>query len=701
MMALPMHDRGGPSRRAFLWLLIAATLVTGAAWGAVIPPFEGPDERAYYQGLVMPALPHSVRPPQLYIAFMKPFMRLAGRVDRVLQVKDNPAFRAASNRRGRINLFVHGRAEATSRRDVNRLWVFRSLTFLVWVASLILVFETAGLVSGQPETALLTSGLCLCLPGVSVLLFKVHPAAIPVLLGSAVYWTMIARALGRLGRAWSWIIGLAAAGMAPFSGNQAYFLLLLVPLGLVLLETTWRAKMFAAVAFLVLTVLALRLRLFAHVQGDLRIAIAPFLPSYPYHWWPSDLPSYFVFEFAPKLFFSFCGWLGQQSLLLPAPAYAAMAVAFGVALYGLAARVRESTLSGEQRRVAVIFVVGIGLTCVPILYTNVLTDRTAAAGYWLYASIAPIMIGLVLGWRSAVAVVQRSPRRVPVLLAALRRWSPRSGSHRWPAGVFAFVWVLNLLLLMAFVAPLYSPLDAEGLAAAVREEAADGEYTRATDIFRLAAATYPESTAVSRLVIDVPHLALKGADEPVFRALQVRLARGETLNNRADLMALARVAHMRQAFDPALLRAVAGRIANTSQMREPLALIRAQFEGDAPAADIVRAAGGGATPRNMHDDAMLEGYTVHRGGLDRNEVTVYFRPLRSWSGRRLWVHAYPEGSRDYRLVDPMPPAFDGWRSDALAWETFPIPSDSRYVLYAGVEVAHDLGPAYPIGAVDR
>lgn len=690
--------RGSQPRRAALWPLIAATLITGAAWGALIPPFEGPDERAYYQGLVMPALPRSQHPPPLYAALMKPFMRLAGRVDRLFQVRENPAFRAVSNRRGRVNLFMHGRAEATSRRDVNRMWVFRSLTALVWIAAIILVFETAKLVFQQHDAALLTSGLCLCLPGVSVLLFKIHPAAIPVLLGSAVYWTIAARALGRLGRAWSWIIGLAAAGMAPFSGSQAYFLVLLVPFGLVMMETNWRAKTSAAAAYFVLSLAALRLHVFGGVRSDLGLAIAPFLPSYPYHWWPSDLASYLVFEFAPKLLFSFYGWLGQQSLLLPASVYAAMAVVFGVALYGLTVRLREAPLRPEQRRLASIFLAGIVLMFVPMLYTNILIDRTAATGYWLYASIGPIVIGLVLGWRSAAAVVRRSPR-VAAFLAAGRQRSLQSGGHRWPVGVFAFAWGLNVLLLIAFVVPRYSPLDAEGLAAVVREEAADGDFARAADIYRVAAATYPESRALSRVVIDVTHLALKGGDDPVFGAVRSKLARGETLDNRVELLALARAARTTQAFDPAILRAVLHLIPSTPELREPLALIAAQLEGGAPGADVVRAVGGIVTPKKINGEAMLEGYSVHRAASGRNEVTVYFRPLRPWTGRQLWVHAYPAGRPDYLLLDPMPPAFNGWRPEALAWETFPLPSNARYILYVGVEVSHDLGPAFPLGAV--
>ena len=718
--------------------LIAATLVTGAAWGVMIPPFEGADESRYYRTVVS---------------------RVEGGPE-PFHVTNNPGWRAASNRRGRVNMFMHGPAEGATRSELTRMYLLRALALCVGTAALMIVFETARLVGGRSDVALLTAGLCLCLPGLSGVLSKVHPGATAVLLGSTVYWTMAARALGRLGRVPAWIIGLAVVALAPFAGRQAHFLLLLVPLGLVVTETTGRAKLLTATAWLAVVFVAVRLPLFATLRSDLGMAIAPLRSAFGYSWWPSDLPEYLAFEFTPKLALSFFGWLGHQSLLLPAPVYAAMATAVGVALYGLGARRRAVALTREQRCIATIFCAGICLSFAPILYTNTLADRTAATGSWLHASIAPIMIALVAGWRSAVAVAQRSPRRVAATFAALagllaaiwlsgvgdirgsiranyvgdadhlmrtvswsivllamtaaavasvafsasRRWSWRSGSQqRTRLGLFAFAWVANLLLLMAFVAPLYAPLDAMGLAVAVREEAADGEYTRAANLYRLAAAVYPESMTLSRVVFEVP-LPLKGGSDPLFTSLRSRLARAEPLDNRADLMALARVAHTKHVLDPEILRAVAQRIASAPGLREPLALIRGEVEGrldDGSAADVVRAAGGIATPQNMHDEAILEGYTISRGVSDRNEVTVYFRPLRSWSGRQLWVHAYPDGSHDYLLLSPSPPAFDSWRSGALAWETFPLPSNARYVLYVGVEVAQNLGPAYPIGAVGR
>ena len=102
----------------------------------------------------------------------------------------------------------------------------------------------------------------------------------------------------------------------------------------------------------------------------------------------------------------------------------------------------------------------------------------------------------------------------------------------------------------------------------------------------------------------------------------------------------------------------------------------------------------------LHGEATLEGFTQYPQ-RDHREVTVYFRPQRDWSGRRIWMHVYPPVGHDYVVADALVPPFDGWKANALAWETFQIPGDLNYVLYVGVEVAHNLGSGYRLGAVDR
>ncbi len=104
-------------------------------------------------------------------------------------------------------------------------------------------------------------------------------------------------------------------------------------------------------------------------------------------------------------------------------------------------------------------------------------------------------------------------------------------------------------------------------------------------------------------------------------------------------------------------------------------------------------------PSDMHGEAVLEGYTLHAGHGGRMEITVYFSPRRDWSRRHVWVHAYPSGALDYLELEAFPPLFQGWKAGELAWETFQLPSNKRFILYVGVEFAGNLGPAFPLGAV--
>ena len=683
----PSPDR---SRFGSLWPLIAAALIIGAAWVAIVPPFEGADERAHYAALAAPR---------------------SGAVAPAVPVRANPIFDPASNERGRVNAFMHGQLEGAVRSDLTRMYALRALTLAAWVASLFLIFDTAVMVFGRNDLALVTAAAALCLPGPSLWFSTIQPMALWALIGSAAYWTLTARVVGRVGRAPLWALGGAAIGLA------AWF------------------------------------RVFANLSK----IYAPFLPSYPYKWWPSDFLPYLIFEFAPRIFFGFAGWIGQQSLLLPAPVYALIAAAVGVALSGLALRLWTVPLSPQQRRLIAAYGGGICVTFACMLYTNILIDRTAPTATWLYASLAPIMIALAVGGRWAVAFARRSPHRVAtplaavalvtglvwmsgvgdipgavhftytgnvhhlgrtvlytivlltlaagaIMMAAWRRRTRAAGQSSGPILVLVAACTLNLALVMAFVLPRYALLGADGIAAAVREAVTDDEPARATELYRLGTAAYPDSATLSRAVFDLPTLDLKGRQQALFTALRAKVARGGTLDSRTELMAFARLGAMTHAFDPEIMRAIGHRIADTPALREPRALIRGMSDGRTESgsiADIMAAAGGNAASLNMHDDAVLEGFVVHRNAADRNEITLYFRPLRPGVGAGLWVHAYPEGSRDYVTLNRTTPAYADWKPGSLAWESFELPSNAPFVLYLGIEVNQNLGAAFPIGTIGR
>ncbi len=185
--------------------------------------------------------------------------------------------------------------------------------------------------------------------------------------------------------------------------------------------------------------------------------------------------------------------------------------------------------------------------------------------------------------------------------------------------------------------------------------------------------------------------------------LKARIGRGVPISGRAELMALPRAAATDNGFDYAALRRVLDRTEDGPDIREPLALLRAVTEGrsrvGSEGPDVIRAGGGVVTPADMHGDATLEGFTVRPLPNGEREVRLYFTPRRIWHGRRLWMHAYPQGSHEYALVDPVAPTFDDWKLGELSWEAFRLPANTHYVVYVGVEVNHDLGPAYPLGPI--
>ena len=185
------------------------------------------------------------------------------------------------------------------------------------------------------------------------------------------------------------------------------------------------------------------------------------------------------------------------------------------------------------------------------------------------------------------------------------------------------------------------------------------------------------------------------------------LARGESLRTREELMALARAGRMRGGLEPAAVRAVIDRVAAAEvgrDLAEPLELLRASLSpgpGGPTAAAVIRAGRGVALSLTVQDEIWIDGFTVHPDALGRSDVTVYFRPIHEWRGRRLWMHGYPEGSSSFVSFDPAPPAFDGWKVGELAWERFVLPAGVRFTTYVGMSEGARSGAAVPLGWVPR
>ncbi len=732
--------------------------MTLVAWMVVVPPFEGPDESAFYKDLIATARggPTGVLP--LYALVMKPALLLTAGPPRDFQARYNPAFRFISNQRGRVNMYMHGRSDGFARSDINRLYLLRLLTVMLWTATLTLIFQAARLSFGRDDLAYLTAGLVLAMPGVSFFASKVHPEATTSLLASAAYLLIAARVWERISRVPFWIAAAVIIALAPLSDRQAYFLALLLPFALLAVERTWRARAYAASVLAVPAAIGAAFVARRGLPGELATFLAPLMPSYRMGWWNTDTLPFLAYEFVPKQVFGFFGWLGQPSILLPAPVYAALLVAIGLGLWSLLAITPAVPLTREQRRFAWIGAAGVLLTIAPILYTNILIARTTT-GRWLYPSLTPIIIAVVAGWLRVIELARRRPRVFAVglavaagVLGVLWATAPgdamRAGIHanhygdadhlirtityaiamlaavaviveasrvvRWPRvllapeqsgpiRIAACAWVLNLVLLVAFVRPLYQPLNADDFTTAVKAEIAEQDFARASALYRIGVAAYPESAALRRIETDEPMLVLTGGDEVLLAGLRERIGRGEQLERREELWALARVVATKGRLEPEMLDQVVRRSDDRDDRREPLAMIRAQSDGrqrnGSAAADVIRAGGGAMVPSDMHGEAVLEGYTLHAGPGGRMEITVYFSPRRDWSRRHVWVHAYPSGALDYLELEAFPPLFQGWKAGELAWETFQLPSNKRFILYVGVEFAGNLGPAFPLGAV--
>src|SRR5205823_2697419 len=88
----------------------------------------------------------------------------------------------------------------------------------------------------------------------------------------------------------------------------------------------------------------------------------------------------------------------------------------------------------------------------------------------------------------------------------------------------AIAWSASVLLLFAFVLPLYEPLAPAELAAAVRRETAEGEDGRASALHRVGTGAYPEATELLRLADELPGLLI-GEDQEMFDRFQSRIAR--------------------------------------------------------------------------------------------------------------------------------------------------------------------------------
>jgi hypothetical protein len=732
------------SRQPFLWLVVVATIATGIAWGVVVPPFEGLDESHYYQVALASAKGRDISAPPLFFALTTPLVRLSDGREVPFRIRANPAYRPGFNRHGEVNFFLHDRTHGVAEYHVRQLYVLRGVVLVLWVLTMVAAYEIGKLVLGDRELALLATGLCLFLPQVSFFLAKVHTDTMATLVSTLAYLVLVARAVGKIGRLQSLLASAALLAMTPWADRQAYPLFLTVPIALILVERSWRRRMFAAALALIPFAAVVWRVATNRIGGDLAAWVGPLLPSYRGRWWSTDTGNYLMFEALPKTIFGFVGWF-NSSLLLPPWLYGAIiALGFlGACGFVLAAASRLAPVARRgmtPRELAVlILAIAVASTVLPNVYTNVLIVRNPD-GRYLFPALLPMALLCVIGLQD-LARRLRGRSRLPLaacatvvvaaavmlgagapawiaagvkgshygnqvhLLATIRDVAAgvviapllflllRAASRSWPGAVSAAhsslaplvtprgVFVLAGLLNLTLLMTYVRPLYRPLNAAEFAS--AIHELAERSDFVRAA--------AVTQIAID------EFPDSAPLR--RIAATGGVPPEVRPDLKALARAVRTAGWVQPERLTPLLDREGPS----EGAELLRMQLEPELKtdvdaAARLLRRAAAVSMDLDLNRQASVIGLKIEGDPQGGCEVTVFFRPTVVWTGNYLWLHAYPPGSQDYDDLPTAPPAFSGWQPGELAWEAFHSGQQS-FTLYGGVATGGNLGPGAALAQV--
>ena len=743
------------------------SMLVATLWIVSVPPFEGPDELFFYnRARQLAATPE--RRENVYFRLAGPIIRAMSPDAGLPQPRYNPAFQFVGNRRGEVNRFVLDRSVAP-REHVRTLIALRVLTALLAAATMAIIYAIALLSLGDARRALLVAAVCICIPQSSFVNAVVHPEAATRLLAAAVTLVVVAGATERAPRWLVWSALLAGIAIVPFADRQALFLAPWAAISLIAVERSWKGRATAAVAIILPLVTAVII-LTRHTEAGtdfgpwLQAARHPLRPLFAADpgrgTTPPDL-AYYLFEFLPKLFTGFWGWLGQPSLLLPAWQFAFIGVLTIFAVIGTLTPVRRALAivddDAGRRRARALQAIGVGLMILPILYGPSVAGRNLWYGRWLFAMLGPLTIGFVLGLERFIAFARDHARPVSAALAcvaaaAAALWLASPGAvlraaiatHHygdvarfvdvtrdlplafafvaaavaaaatWPAitrvsitapvvGVVA----ANVMTVATVVRPLYSQMTPADYDAQVRSYLDAGRTSAAADLFASAVASYPESVELRALGDAAPRLLVGRSDTPSLTRLWSRIARGQSIDDPDSLFMLAYEA----AGNPSAAAwresdAVAATLQQAERrqdLAEPAALLRLAVEGGGAAPDAATrpiAAGGGVRigARLRNGELIVEGVTHRPLAGGATQVIVYFTPHVDSTSRRLWMHAYPVADRrEYLDIVPTLAPMI-WKPGQLAWASFELPP-GRYDAYFGVWVGYDIGPGQPIGII--
>jgi len=742
-------------------LVAAAALATGLLWMSVVPPFEGPDELFFYNEARRLAEQPELR-ENLLFRLATPIVRATATKSGLVEPESNPAFRFVSNEKGEVNRWAHDRRVA-SRDHVRTLNAVRVMVVVLSVLTALFIDGVAALCLPNPQLRWIVVAIAVFIPQVSFMNAVVQREAITALLGALTTLVVVARATGHLNRWVGWASALGVIALVPMADRQAYFLVPFAGLALVAAEQTWRARAVAVVAAaLPATAAAWLVSRWIETGTDLgpwmRLIAHPVQP-FTAGTTRGAAPglAYYVYEFVPKLFMGFWGWLGQPSLLLPAPVYAALAVLCAFAFAGLLVRLirhRSPSSEDERRRLLArrLMATGVVLMAIPIVYGPALAGLNLWYGHWLFPMLGPIAIGIVIGIAEIADLIERWPRRVAAVavavalvlaalwfspygnivrtgimanhygdrerliatirdsivilsaiaaaIALLARKDPLPWRFPLEPAIAPAIGAANFALLLFFVAPLYAPLTPADYVRLVEKYLAHRELTRAADVYASALKSHPNARELVELADESPQLLFGGRLEDTIAFLDRRLAHGLVRLDRDALFGLA--ARLRDAnwTGSAALDAVLADADRDPDRAEAAALVRLELGHGArngPEAVAPIDLGHGRWLRaKIRNETAVEGVTLHPLP-EGTQVVLYVRPASSPDNRRFWIHAYVPGSREYLTIEPTISA-DRWEPGQLVWQVYDFPK-GQFFAYVGQWVGSDMGSGTPIGGV--
>lgn len=763
------------SWRGHALAVLVAALVTGGAWAAVVPSFEGPDEVFFYRE----ARRFAVRPERqenLFDRIAAPIVRAMPTPAEPVEPRSNPAFQhiglrggdglIRANVHGEVNRWNHDRP-SVGREHTRVLGALRALVVLIAATTAVMIFAMARLVLASRTLPWIVLGLGLWIPQASFMNAVVQREVVTEWLGAAVALVVAARVIGRLNRWSTWALLLGLIALVPIADRQAYFLVPFAVVSLIFTERTWRQRALATVAIVAPAVAVVFLVTRGAEAGTDLTAWVGILraPLRPFEAGNGDgVPgaAYYAYEFLPKLFMGFWGWMGQPSILLPAEVYGGLAVLSVVAAAGLLLRIvtasRTERSDDDRRRLRArrLLALGVVLMCGPIVYGPAIAGRNLWYGHWLFPMLGAIAVGFVLGIAEMVRVARLHPHRLAIGLLALtavaaalwlsgpgetmrvgitvnhygdsarviesireaivglgitaliveaaallRRWN--LAGPAWPATpvIVGGMAALNMCLLVAFVRPLYAPVTPPQYVALIARYSDARDFARAADIYASAIKSYPDSTELIALGDAAPRLLTGGKLEEMVGLIERRLALGAGLRDRDALLALA--ARLRESHwtGTDALRAALADAERDPELREVVALVRLELGHHAlDGAEAVAPieAGNGRRLMVRLRNEMLLEGYTAHDLPDVTQVILYLRPATTAESRRIWLHAYPIGYGGTYMPIEPTIAPAAWRPGDLVWEVFELPK-GRFGVYVGLWVGNDIGTGTGIGEV--